>query len=86
MNIRERADKTTQDVLELVGKSGDIELATKITDVVERELVRMALEARNWCADKAMERSGGEKDLAHDISDELRRETEALITNLSSMQ
>lgn len=48
-------------------------------------MIEAVPETRNRCASAALTRSGAEKDLAHKIAEDIRRSSEILITNLSSL-
>lgn len=86
MTFRENAEATAQGVVELLGTEPPLEVMAKIADVIEKTMIDVALEARNSCADVALNQSGAEKDLAHQIADKIRRESSVLITNLSSLR
>ena len=87
MNIRDHAEKTAKDVLSALDVSSDDgENTRKVSDIIESEMVRVALDTRNWCADKALELGASGKDEAYKFSEDLRRETETLIANLSSLR
>jgi len=86
MSLREQADKTTEEICKLLGVSPSPEIQASVSDSIEKTLIETALNARNRCAEMVMGHSQGEKDLAHEISENIRRSSDVLVTNLSSLR
>ncbi len=86
VNIRQNAEDAAQRISEKLGLSLSPEELTGMADTIEKAIVVNVLEARNRCAGVAMRRSATEHDLAHQISERIRRNNEVLVANLSSLR
>ncbi len=86
MNIRQHAEDAAQRISDKLGLSPSSEELTAMADTVEKAIVLNVLEARNRCAGVALKQSATEHDLAHQISDRIRRTNEVLVANLSSLR
>ena len=86
MSLRIHADSVADKVCELIGCTLSHDEKTKLLDIIEKELIAVALETRNKSADVALDKSEAEQDMAHEISREIRRNDDVLIANLSSLR
>jgi len=86
MKLRDYAELTASSIFTALEMTPTETQHNTVIDLIERRLIATAVDTRNWCADHALERSKIGKAAGHQISDELREATEALITNLSSMR
>ncbi len=86
MNIRQHAEDAAQRICGGLGLSPSTEELAGIADTIEKAIVVNVLEARNRCAGVAMKQSAKEHDLAHQISQKIRRANEVLVANLSSLR
>jgi len=84
-NLRERAEITAQEVLDILGpsKTNDPE---KVADSIEQAIIKALVDERQRCAEVALECCPEDQDKAHKIAEEIRRVRSVLITNLSSMR
>ncbi|NIO40486.1 MAG: hypothetical protein GTO41_10045, partial [Burkholderiales bacterium] len=62
------------------------ELEEQVADVIERAVIDAVLEDGELCTRVAKECCAADQDLAHKISEEIRRAQTALIANLSSLR
>ncbi len=84
-SLRERAESATQKVHSILGVSPD-DHSKEVADAIEQTIINALLEERHRCADVAFKCCGGDKDKAHQISEEIRRVNTALMANLSALR
>lgn len=84
-NLRERAEETAQDVLNILGTSDDNH-PKEVADAIENAIIKALVGERERCADVAMVCCSDDNDKAKRVADEIRRVRSVLITNLESMR
>ena len=86
MKLRDYAEKAAKNVFSALGQSPTANQNNKVAKAIEDALIQAVLETKTKCCDVAMAHSSEEKDLAHKISDQIEKETDVLIANLSSLR
>jgi hypothetical protein len=86
MSFREQADKAAGAVAEALGAAPTPEQAKTAADVIERAIIESYRDAASRCAKVASDCCAGDRDLAHKVSDQIKRANTALIANLSSLR
>lgn len=84
MPIQELADNTAKEIITSLGSN--IDKSRDVSRIVEKALVTVLREARVTCVDVVNTCCSSDQDLAHKISNELRKKETALIANLSSLR
>ncbi len=86
MTFRTQAEQTAQAVVDTLGAAPSAAQSKQIADLIERVIIDSYQDAAGRCAKVAREFCSADKDLAHKVADEIRRDNIALIANLSSMR
>ena len=72
-SLRERAEDAAQQVHTILGVDQD-ERPKEVADAIEKTIIKALLEERHRCADVAFQCCEEDKDKAHKVADEIRRE------------
>jgi hypothetical protein len=86
MNLTNVANKAATDTSDAIGKSlseGELE---QVTAIIAKAMENAVLEASNQHTTACVNCVGTEKDLAHQLREEIERKKIALIANLSSLR
>ncbi len=86
MTFRTQAEQTAQAVVDTLDTAPSAAQSKQIEDLIERAIIDSYQDAAAHCAKVAREFCRADKDLAHKVSDEIRRANIALIANLSSLR
>lgn len=86
MDFRERARSAAKNVSGIIQSAPADELEQQVAAVIERAMIDAVLEDGERCVKAAVNCCSADKDLAHKITDEIRRSNTALIANLSSLR
>jgi hypothetical protein len=86
MSFREQADITAQAVAEALGVTPTQAQAKAAADVIEQAIIDSYRDAAERCAKVALDCCAEDRDLAHKVSDQIKRANTALIANLSSLR
>ncbi len=86
MSITDHAETAVNDIAEALGSTPSEDLAKDMNRIILQAIIDAVLEERSRCATVVKTICSADKDLAHKIADEIRRNEEALIANLSSMR
>ncbi|MFQ5756929.1 MAG: hypothetical protein ACE5H7_12700 [Acidiferrobacterales bacterium] len=86
MDFRERARSAAKNVSGIIQSAPSDELEQQVAAVIERAMIDAVLEDGERCVKAAVNCCSADKDLAHKITDEIRRSNTALIANLSSLR
>jgi len=83
MPLKKRAEEASGEICETLGLSLNDEQTAELTAIVERALVDGVRIAGQRSSAAATAVCGPERDLAHKISDQIKRDQDALFTKLS---
>ena len=86
MNLTNVAQKAATDASTAVGSSLTDEELEKVTAIIARAMEKAVHEASSQHTTACVNCVGTEKDLAHQIREEIERKKIALIANLSSLR
>ncbi|MEE8212784.1 MAG: hypothetical protein V3T12_03380 [Acidiferrobacterales bacterium] len=86
MNFRERARSAAKNVSGIIQSAPPDELEQQVAAVIERAMIDAVREDGQRCVKAAVNCCLADKDLAHKITEEIRRSNTALIANLSSLR
>ncbi len=86
MELRDRARGATQTVYEILQVAPTEDQDKRVADAVERALIEIVLEERERVAKVARVLCSPDRDMAHKITDEVRRDNAVLIANLSALR
>ena len=86
MEIRERAERAAKAVYAILQVSPTDEQTKGVIDTLEQTIINAMLEQAERCTNTIMECCSPDLDLAHKMTEEIRRTNTALMTNLSSMR
>jgi len=86
MTFRTQAEQTAQAIGDTLDAAPSAAQSKQIADLIERVIIDSYQDAAGRCAKVAREFRGADRDLAHKVADEIRRDNIALIANLSSMR
>ena len=86
MNFRERARSAAKNVSGIIQSAPPDELEQQVAAVIERAMIDAVLENGERSVKAAVNCCSADKDLAHKITEEIRRSNTALIANLSSLR
>ncbi len=86
MSFRERAERAAGAVNETLGVTLNEAQADKIARAIEKEIIEAVLDESQRCIKVSHDCCPADRDIAHKIADQIKREHTALIANLSSMR
>lgn len=86
MSFRTRSESTADAVLSALALSPTDDQTKKLTAIIEQALVDAVAEANQRCSQLAVACCSADRDLAHKIADEIERNHQALVANLSSLR
>jgi len=86
MTIQKNADAAIDAIAEALGVNPSADQAKAVNRVVQDAIIRSVLDERQRCATLATDVCSADLDLAHKISDQIRKGEAALIANLSSLR
>lgn len=84
-NLRERAEATAAEVLDILGLSKD-DHPKEVADAIEHAIIRALIEERERCADVARDCCAEDSVKAERVAEKVRAVKSVLITNLDSMR
>ena len=86
MSITDRAETAVNEIAEAMGVTPSGDQAKDMNRIVQQAIIDAVLEERSRCTKAVDTVCSADRDLAHKIADEIRRNEEALIANLSSLR
>ncbi|MFQ5764232.1 MAG: hypothetical protein ACE5GT_04835 [Rhodospirillales bacterium] len=86
MTISNYAEAAVAAITETLGVTPSADQAKALDRTVQDAIIRAVLDERGRCAKVATNVCSADRDLAHKISDQIRRGEAALIANLSSLR
>ena len=86
MSFRARSKSTADAVVSALALSPTDGQTEEVIAIIERALVEAVAEANQRCSQLAVACCSADRDLAHKIADEIERNHQALIANLSSLR
>lgn len=86
MSFRARSESTADAVVSALALSPTDGQTEEVIAIIERALVEVVAEANQRCSQLAVACCSADRDLAHKIADEIERNHQALIANLSSLR
>lgn len=86
MSFRSTADAAATAVFESLSITPSEEQTKTVADIIERAVIDTAVEANQRCAQTAQTCCSADRDLAHKIAVEIKKNHQALIANLSAMR
>lgn len=86
MKLRKRSENAAQGVVDQLKISPSKKQMEKIIRVIEQAIAEAVVEQRAKCENVVAKRGANDSDLAHEITREIRRKTDALVANLSAMR
>ena len=84
--FRDHAEDTARRIYATLGVEPTAAQRAAVVEMLEQQLVEDAVSTGQWCADHATGRSAIGSDAGRTLADELEREHEALITDLSALR
>ena len=86
MKLKEHASKAAENVFGILGASPTEEQARDISAAIEKAVIGAVLEEASRCAEVAKACCSTDRNMAHKITEEIRRANQVLIANLSSLR
>ena len=86
MSITDRAETAANDIAEALGVTPSGDQAKDMNRIVQQAIIDAVLEERSRCTKAVDTVCSADRNLAHKIADEIRRDEGALIANLSSLR
>ena len=86
MNMRERANQAARSVCEALSVDANAKQFDVVVGIVEQAIIDAILEATRQSGEAVMECCSPDLDMAHKVSEEIRRRQGALVTNLKSLR
>lgn len=86
MSIQESAQETADALFKALELRPSPEQSNVAVKLIEQAIIEGYRESARHCSNVASKSLGADSDIAHKLSDELRRENLLLIANLSSLQ
>ena len=86
MSITDRAETAVNEIAEAMGVTPSGDQAKDMNRIVQQAIIDAVLEERSRCTKAVDTVCSADRNLAHKIADEIRRNEEALIANLSSLR
>ncbi|MDJ0610850.1 MAG: hypothetical protein QNJ67_17875 [Kiloniellales bacterium] len=86
MSFRSRSEAAAKAVFESLGTTPDEQHQKKVVAAIERAIVDAVAEANQHCTQVAIRCCSADKDMAHKIAAEIKRDHQALVANLSSLR
>lgn len=86
MNLKERSQKAVRDACKALGSDLTDEQESIVVKVIQEAMVDAIRETAAESGKAALECCSHDKDMAHKISEEIKRSQTALIANLDSLR
>ena len=86
MDVRKRSEKAVQEACEVLSATLDEAQAKEVSDVIERAMIDVMREAAKQHSYAVEACCPADRDLAHKISEEIRRKNVGLIANLTGLR
>jgi hypothetical protein len=86
MNFRERSQSCASSVCSILQAAPSPQQEKKVADAIEQAIIEAVRENAERCAKVAQACCSADRDLAHKIAEEIRRQNTALIANLEGMR
>ena len=86
MSFRERSESAARGVYDTLAAAPSDEQAKAVVAIIEKAIIDAVVEANQRCTNVAMKCCSADRDIAHKIAEEIKREETALIANLSAMR
>ncbi len=86
MSFRSRSEAAAKAVFDSLGTTPDEEHQKRVVAAIEQAIVEAVAEANQRCTQVAMKCCSADKDMAHKIASEIKRDHQALVANLSSLR
>lgn len=86
MSFRERSESAAQNVYGALAAAPSDEQAKAVVGFIEKAIIEAVVEANQRCTKVAAKCCSADRDMAHKIADEIKRDETALIANLSAMR
>ena len=86
MSVSQNAEQTANAVVAVLQASPSPAQTEEVSKLIEQAILNAILEERERCTHVVMECCSADLDMAHKMSEEIRKRQEALVTNLSSMR
>ncbi len=86
MDFKERAHISARAICEILKVNVDDDTRQRVAEIVEGSMLDAVLENGERYTQLIMRHCAADRDLAHKITEDIRRTQSALVTNLSSMR
>ena len=84
--LRTISHEATRGINDLLGGQLTDDQSAKIDKIVEAAVIKGLLEGQHRAVDAALRCPEADQDMAHKIANEIRRQNDLLITNLTSLR
>jgi hypothetical protein len=86
MELRDSAESAAQSIYKILQATPTEDQAKRVADALERAAIEIVLAERERCANVVRECCAPDLSMAHKVAEEIRRDNEILITNLSALR